>query len=300
MSRPSHRAPDAGRATVVAATSFVLAAVGAVAFVVLYGLGPDAVAGAYTQWLGAALATALLGTGVGLVTWAQGLMPAGPDVEEREFPAPRPDERRRTLDVAESEGKLVGRRRLLGRLLAGSLGALGLAVIAPLRSLGPDPFPERVTTGWFPGVRLVDEDGHPVHRDDLETDSVLTVFPAGRVDDADSQTVLLRLRPEDLAGRAGVEGAPDGYLAFSKVCTHAGCPVGLYQVDTQHLLCPCHQSAFDVLDAAKPVFGPAPRPLPSLPLAIDDEGYLVARDGFDRPVGPGFWTYPAHVRGGSR
>ncbi|MGH6876918.1 MAG: ubiquinol-cytochrome c reductase iron-sulfur subunit, partial [Rhizomicrobium sp.] len=82
---------------------------------------------------------------------------------------------------------------------------------------------------------------------------------------------------------------PKGYLAYSKMCTHAGCPVGLYEEVTQQLLCPCHQSLFNVKTGANPVFGPAPRPLPQLPLRIDSAGFLVAQAGYDQPVGPGFW-----------
>jgi ubiquinol-cytochrome c reductase iron-sulfur subunit len=285
------------RATVVAATAFVVAAVGGAVFAVLYVLGGDVVGPGLTQWLGGSLAVAAGGIGVGLVTWAAALMPPGPHVEEREAPRPQPRRRREVLAEAAAEGRTVGRRSLLGRLLAAALGVTGLAVLFPLRSLGRSPFPERLVTGWLDGVRLVDETGAPVRRGDLDVGGVLTVFPEGRVDDADDQTVLLRVEPARLEARPGREAwTPDGHVAYSKVCTHAGCPVGLYQVQTQRLLCPCHQSAFDVLAGARPVFGPATRPLPQLPLGIDGDGFLVARGGFDRPVGSGFWTYPQHVR----
>jgi ubiquinol-cytochrome c reductase iron-sulfur subunit len=103
--------------------------------------------------------------------------------------------------------------------------------------------------------------------------------------------VLVRVDPARLRTRKGRESwAPQGNLAFSKICTHVGCPVGLYQESTHELLCPCHQSTFDVLDGARPVFGPATRSLPQLPLAVDPEGYLVAQHDFDEPVGPGFWN----------
>ncbi|MGH7735831.1 MAG: ubiquinol-cytochrome c reductase iron-sulfur subunit, partial [Gemmatimonadales bacterium] len=82
---------------------------------------------------------------------------------------------------------------------------------------------------------------------------------------------------------------PQGYVAYSKLCTHAGCPVGLYQDNTQQLVCPCHQSMFDVLKGAQQTFGPAPRPLPQLPLMVDAEGFLRAQRGYHEPVGPGFW-----------
>ena len=119
------------------------------------------------------------------------------------------------------------------------------------------------------------------------------MFPEGVTEDErpDSQTLLIHVGSGVLRPREGrEEWSPDGFVAFSKVCTHAGCPVGLYQEATHQLICPCHQSVFDVTDAATPVFGPATRPLPQLPLRIED-GYLVAADGFDEPVGPAFWSW---------
>ena len=126
----------------------------------------------------------------------------------------------------------------------------------------------------------------------------ITVFPETDVGGAYSQTMLIRvdqppaggyLTPPPQFAKQRATWAPQGYIAFSKVCTHAGCPVGLYEELTKQMLCPCHQSLFDVTDAAIPIFGPAPRPLPQLPLYIDEEGYFRAQDGYDEPVGPGYW-----------
>jgi ubiquinol-cytochrome c reductase iron-sulfur subunit len=123
--------------------------------------------------------------------------------------------------------------------------------------------------------------------------SIITVFPEGHTDAADSQTVLVKVEEGEARHLAGREDwAPEGLFAYSKICTHAACPVGLYQVDTHQLLCPCHQSAFDVLDGAKPVFGPAKRPLPQLPLVIGPDGVLQARGDYAIPVGPAYWNYP--------
>jgi ubiquinol-cytochrome c reductase iron-sulfur subunit len=120
---------------------------------------------------------------------------------------------------------------------------------------------------------------------------VLTVFPAGASGSADSQTLLIKLGPGEYKPRRGREDwAVGDVVAFSKVCTHAGCPVGLYEPDTHRLFCPCHQSVFAVLDAAEPKSGPATRPLPQLPLAVDADGYLVARSDYTEPIGPGFWN----------
>jgi ubiquinol-cytochrome c reductase iron-sulfur subunit len=71
--------------------------------------------------------------------------------------------------------------------------------------------------------------------------------------------------------------------------------VALYEQQTHHLLCPCHQSTFDVTEHAKVIFGPAKRPLPQLPITVDAEGYLVAQRDFTEPIGPSFWERLQHV-----
>jgi ubiquinol-cytochrome c reductase iron-sulfur subunit len=117
------------------------------------------------------------------------------------------------------------------------------------------------------------------------------VFPENHTDAADSQTLLIRLSPTEYEGEPGREDwAPAGHVAYSKICPHAGCPVGLYQPETRELFCPCHQSVFQVLQGARPTGGPATRALPQLPLDVDDDGYIVARGDFPEPVGPGFWS----------
>jgi ubiquinol-cytochrome c reductase iron-sulfur subunit len=139
-------------------------------------------------------------------------------------------------------------------------------------------------------VHLVDEAGERVGVDTLDEGGVLTVFPEGRDPRADDQVVLLRIGLEDLRLPPEREGwTPRGYLAYSKVCTHAGCPVGMYQNVGYVLLCPCHQATFDVVRAAEPIFGPAARALPQLPLRIADDDTLVAAGEFSGPVGPGRW-----------
>jgi ubiquinol-cytochrome c reductase iron-sulfur subunit len=133
-------------------------------------------------------------------------------------------------------------------------------------------------------------DGTPVRLEDLAVGGVLTVFPEGFTEPADSQTLLIRLESDEYAPLPGRENwGPMGFVAYSKICTHAGCPVGLYQASNHELLCPCHQSVFDVLEGARPLSGPAERSLPQLPLAIDDDGYLVAQSDYQEPVGPAFW-----------
>jgi ubiquinol-cytochrome c reductase iron-sulfur subunit len=137
---------------------------------------------------------------------------------------------------------------------------------------------------------LVDVDGLPVGIDSLQTGTILTVFPAGSVGSADSQTVLIRVDPALLRLPAGAaDWAPQGCIAYSKVCTHAGCPVGLYREVSHELICPCHQSTFDVLRGATPTSGPAARPLPQLPIQLESDGTFTALSDFQAPVGPSFW-----------
>jgi ubiquinol-cytochrome c reductase iron-sulfur subunit len=170
-------------------------------------------------------------------------------------------------------------------------GALALAAVFPIRSLGPAPERALLTTAWRAGVRLVDVDGRPVRVDTLEVGGTTTAFPDHAEHAADSQVVVIRVEDGAIRPRPGREDwSPRGYIAYSKICPHVGCPVGLYQADTHELLCPCHQSTFDVLDGARPSFGPATRSLPQLPISIDREGFLVAQGDFDEPVGPGFWN----------
>jgi ubiquinol-cytochrome c reductase iron-sulfur subunit len=179
-------------------------------------------------------------------------------------------------------------RPAFGRLWLGALGAFGVLGLVPLISLARKPG-RRVITGWRAGVRLVDENAMPIGRDRLVDGGVETVFPQGGVGLPEAAAMLIRIDPELLrvVGESGA--AADGYVAFSKICTHAGCPVALYRHASHELYCPCHQSRFDVLRGAKNISGPAPRPLPQLALDVDAQGYLVARGDFGAPVGPDDW-----------
>lgn len=245
------------------------------------------------QLQGALLAVALGGVGVAIVVWAIALLRAPLETEQRHPLASSSatrEEASRALDPAE-----ITRRRLLVRLLAGAGTLLGAALVLPAFSLGPEPGRALFVTGWRKGVRVVDEDGNPVRPVDLAADTVRTVFPEGEVGRPDSQTLLIKLRPADLRLPDGRDGwAPDGAVAYSKICTHAGCPVGLYRAQARELLCPCHQSTFDVVRGAVPVFGPAARPLPQLPLELNAAGELVAGGDFPEPVGPSFWNATHH------
>ena len=250
--------------------------------------------GGHVQAEGALLAVALGGLGFGLAEWAGKLMPTGPEVGDY-ADAPHVGEEQEVAEAME-EGweESFGRRKFLFRMLGAAAGAMGLALVFPIRSLGPSPGDSLLRTAWSRGARMVREDGRLVRATDLAVEGVLTVFPEGQTDQPDTQTLLIRVDPGLLQGGGGREDwTAEGLIAYSKICTHAGCPVGLYRVDTHDLFCPCHQSTFDVLDGAKPVAGPATRALPQLPIEVDDEGYIVARDDFSEPVGPSFWNMPS-------
>jgi ubiquinol-cytochrome c reductase iron-sulfur subunit len=266
-----------------AATGFAVSALASIGLAVLYWRGGQ------PQLEGVLLAVAFGSMGYGFVIWANRLLPQGPFEEQRHELVAGPGEWQ-AIESDIGRGGEVGRRTLLLRALAAAAGALGVAMLFPIRSLGPRPGRSLLRTSWRRGAALVTEDGRPVLAADVPLDGLVTVFPEGHAGSADSQAVLMRVGPGLNVPVSGRETwAPDGLIAYSKVCTHAGCPVGLYQADTHQLLCPCHQSSFDVLHGAKPVFGPAAWPLPQLPLGVDAAGVVRARGDFSEPVGPGYW-----------
>jgi ubiquinol-cytochrome c reductase iron-sulfur subunit len=281
----------AATAEALAGSCFLAAAVAAIGLGVVYWQGGQ------TQLEGLLLAVATGGIGVGIVVWAKRFMPEEEAVEDRKPLASSEEEIAEfNADFTQGEQSVVGRRLLLGSLIA-ALSALGAALLFPIRSLGPRPGRGLKRTAYAGaegkpgGIRLVRDTGRPIKATDIAVDGVLTVFPAGHTEDGDAPTLLIHTRPSqhlDLPGDRE-EWVVDGIVAYSKLCTHVGCPVGLYQAGEGLLLCPCHQSTFDVLHGAQPVFGPATRPLPQLPIAVDDEGYLIATADFSAPVGPGFW-----------
>jgi ubiquinol-cytochrome c reductase iron-sulfur subunit len=270
------------------AVSFSVAIFAALGLCVVY------IAGGQPQAEGALLFVALGGIGVGLLVWARSLMTEIRDQTQRRPPSPAPRaERRAAAEEVLGGVEEIKRRRILARLLLGAGAALAVAALFPIRSLGRAPSGSLFTTAWRAGSRLVGEDGQPITRDTLEVGSFTTVFPEGHAGSSDAQAVLIRVDPELLRlppDRAA--GAPEGLVAYSKLCTHAGCPLGLYLAAVHQLRCPCHQSTFDVLDGATPVYGPAPRPLPQLPIEVAGDGSLVARGDFTEPVGPSFWNLP--------
>ena len=282
--RPQATRNDARTGERFATTAFLLSAAAAIGLAVVYARGGN------VQLEGALILVCFGALGAGLVTIAHRLLSTAQYAEERE-PLPTTAEERKAFEHDLERGESLTRRRFLTGSLLAALGAIGAALVFPIRSLGPSPGRSLERTTWRRGSRLVTEDGAVVAAEDVPLNGLLTVFPEGSRGSADAQTVLVRVRPELLHPAPGREDwSPDGLIAYSKVCTHAGCPVGLYQARTHQLLCPCHQSAFDVLDGARPVLGPAARALPQLPLEIGDDGVLMAQRDFLEPIGPAYWN----------
>jgi ubiquinol-cytochrome c reductase iron-sulfur subunit len=279
---------------------FLLSVVGVVGFVVTYFFGEEEFTGRfnplYTPLLGTFMALALFGIGAGAVLWAKLLMPDEEAVQERHPFGSPPEERAATAQALKDgfgQTNLARRPLLLGSMALGG-GALALLPVPFLFGLGDTRgmHKKMATTGWKDGVRLIRQNGTPVKLGDLVVGAVESVFPD--VDHgtlrADSPALLIRMRPEELQleGEAR-EWAYEGHLVYSSVCTHLGCPVKLYEQQTHHLFCPCHQSTFDASRGCEVIFGPAARPLPQLAISVDEEGYFVAQGDFAEPIGPSYW-----------
>jgi ubiquinol-cytochrome c reductase iron-sulfur subunit len=269
----------------VAALAFGVSTIASIVLAVVYWRGGQ------TQLEGVCLFLVTGGIGFGIVSWAKQATPHDEVTEERHSVASSEESFEEVAAEIEAAAG-VGRRRVLIGLAGSAFAAMGAALLFPLRSLGPRPGKDLKRTPYAGGgMRVVTEDGQAVSARDLAVDGVLTVWPEGHTDAADAPTLLIRTRrDQSFRPRQGREDwTVDGIVAYSKLCTHVGCPVGLYQAESGLLLCPCHQSTFDVLDGARPVFGPAARSLPQLPLGLDANGDLIARGDFSGPVGPGFW-----------
>ena len=267
--------------------------------------------GASTVTLGLTLAGALLFIGIGAIQWARKLMSDHEIVEMRHPAASSEADRTETVAAFNTglEESGIARRPLVRNSLIGAIGILALPVpVVLLRDLGPLPGDALEKTIWEKGMRVVrDVTGTPIRVSDLEVGDLVNAEPAAifetdeegeplvegvelQVAKSKGAVILVRMEPDDITPAPGREDwSVDGILCYSKICTHVGCPISLYERTTHHVLCPCHQSTFDLADSARVVFGPAARPLPQLPLEVDSEGYLVAGNDFDEPVGPSYW-----------
>ncbi|HUH06720.1 MAG TPA: Rieske 2Fe-2S domain-containing protein [Egibacteraceae bacterium] len=245
--------------------------------------GVALLAGAPLAIYGGALAISLLALAGAVRRYFAGRFP---DVEAIEPRAELGDaEPAEAIAVVEA----VGRRPLLARMLLGAAALIGLGLAAPVAVLGPSPGQALRRTAWRRGMRLVTTDGQPIRPDDVASGGVASVWPEGEIFTETAAVILVRVTPGSAQPPTVLEWVvDDSLIAYSKVCTHAGCPVALFREEDSALFCPCHQSTFDTTRGAAPTFGPAARALPQLPMGVDADGFLIALDDFRAQVGPAF------------
>jgi len=309
-----HRKADtdpiaAKRAERQVAILFLISVLGTLLFIFSYvGIDQDQLiflpilgtTNAHQLFLGLGLAISLFFIGIGAVHWAKTLMPDHEVVDYRKEQRSKDEDREAFVATIKEQGATagLGRRSLIKRTLGLSLGLAGLSPLLLLRDLGPLPENDLNETNWRAGTRLLTDPAlRPIRPADIEVGAVAQVLPQlpeGRKrtlnDIAKDALLLIRVRPEEFnLTEERLSWTYQGIIAFSKICSHMGCAVALYEQSTKHLLCPCHQSTFDVTRAAEVIFGPAARPLPQLPIGVDSEGYLVAKAPFNEAVGPSFW-----------
>ncbi|GAA2406670.1 Rieske 2Fe-2S domain-containing protein [Actinomadura vinacea] len=308
----------AKRAERVVALFFLAAFAGSVAFIAYYigwsgrdgGMHGIDRARESNYWLGGMMALSFLALAIGVTIWVRRLMTAKPIVQERhELQADAQTRREFTQDFLEgAHDSGITKRPLLRRTLLLAAAPLGLAPLVLLRDLGPLPEKRLRHTYWGEavkkaqaegkkGVRLVvDGTNKPLKASDFASPgSMITVLPEGIEEShhalnqiAKAVTILVNIPADQIKGGTEKNWTVNGIVAYSKICTHVGCPAALYEQTTHHILCPCHQSTFDATDGAKVIFGPAARSLPQLPLATEN-GYLIATGDFPEPIGPSFW-----------
>jgi len=259
-------------------------------------------------FIGLGIAFALLAIGIGAIHWSKTLMSDKEHVEERHTTRGSEETREAVVEAfrTANEESGFGRRKMIRNSLFAAVIASVLPGITLFRGLAPhdgenSPVDLLKQTMWKEGEHLTrDPSGTRIKASDVTLGSAFHVIPESLAkmghdegmlnEKAKAMVLMVRMSPEQLTEREErKDWSYDGIVAYSKVCTHVGCPVALYEQQTHHLLCPCHQSQFDVSDEAKVVFGPASRPLPQLPITVDAEGYLIAQSDFHEPVGPSFW-----------
>lgn len=257
---------------------------------------------------GSLMGLALLLVGLGTIHWAKKLMTDVEVVQERHSMESDAADTAAAKAVFEAGTEQSGFTKfpIIRRTLLGALAIVPIPFIFLLRDLWvrpkgtPGPVELLSTTMWGKGVRIISDITHePIKAADIPVGGLVNAIPEGLPEKeeedgnlnerAKAALIVIRMRPEDIVSEQGEGFSYQGILAFSKICTHVGCPISLYEQRTHHLLCPCHQSTFDLSDSGNVVFGPAARRMPQLPIGVDDEGYLIATSDFVEPVGPSFW-----------
>ncbi|WNI25199.1 Rieske 2Fe-2S domain-containing protein [Streptomyces sp. ITFR-16] len=250
--------------------------------------------------LGLTLGVALFAIGAGAVHWARTLMSDVEVADERHAISAEPEVKAKVLAdfAAGAEESAFGRRKLIRNTMFGALALVPLAGVVLLRDLGPLPEKKLRSTMWAKGKQLINMNtNEPLRPEDVVVGSLTFAMPEGLEEDAhDFQTqiakaalMIIRIEPDNIKDKREREWAHEGIVAFSKICTHVGCPISLYEQQTHHVLCPCHQSTFDLSDGARVIFGPAGHALPQLRIGVNSEGNLEALGDFEEPVGPAFW-----------
>ncbi|MFI1286822.1 Rieske 2Fe-2S domain-containing protein [Streptomyces sp. NPDC020858] len=250
--------------------------------------------------LGMTLGTALFCIGAGAVHWARTLMSDVEVAADRHEIAAPPEVKAQVLqdfaDGANESG--IARRPLIRNTMLGALAMLPLSAVVIMRDLGPLPEKKLRTTLWAKGKLLINQNTmEPLRPEDVLVGSLTFAMPEGldehqhdfQVQIAKAALMIVRIQPDDIKDKQELEWSHDGIVAYSKICTHVGCPISLYEQQTHHVLCPCHQSTFDLSDGARVIFGPAGHALPQLRIGVNDEGFLEALGDFEEPVGPAFW-----------
>jgi len=301
----------ARRAERQVSTMFILSALCIIGFIVAYvaipessyvDLGPIGTLQTSNLMLGLTFGLATLLIGIAAIHWAKKLM-SDEEIVDYRHPVGSPQEDKDAAKAAFEAGVAESgfvERKMVRRTLLGALALFPLPLIVLLKDMGPLPGDSLRHTIWRKGSRIVvDVTGQPLRPEDMQVGSLVSASPAdlNAIQEADgdqnarakASIILVRMKPGDIVSEQGEGWSWNGILAFSKICTHVGCPIALYQQRTHHLLCPCHQSTFDLADSGKVVFGPAARPMPQLPITVDSDGYLVAQSDFQQPVGPSFW-----------
>ena len=256
--------------------------------------------------LGLTFGLAAFFIGAGVMQWAKKLMADKEVVQARHSFASPEDSRQEAIAEFEAgvEDSGFASRPILRRSLMGAMALFPIPLIVILRDLGPLPGDKLFITSWVPGMRVVlDVTGAPIRPEDIPLGGIVSAMPANlpEIQEAEGNlnarakdvVLLVRMNPDEIISQQGGTAEEpwdyEGVLCFSKICTHVGCPIALYEQRSHHLLCPCHQSTFDLADSANVIFGPAARELPQLPITLDAEGYIIARDSFQQPIGPSFW-----------
>ncbi|MGJ5762452.1 ubiquinol-cytochrome c reductase iron-sulfur subunit [Streptomyces galbus] len=250
--------------------------------------------------LGVTLGLALFCIGAGAVHWARTLMSDVEVADERHPIEASPELRAKVHEDFRQGAKesALGRRKLIRNTMLGALTLVPLSGVMLLRDLGPLPGTSLRHTMWSKGKLLVNMNtNEPLRPEDVAVGSLTFAKPEGLEEhDEDFQKeiakaalMIVRLQPENIKDKRELEWSHEGIVAYSKICTHVGCPISLYEQQTHHVLCPCHQSTFDLSDGARVIFGPAGHALPQLRIGVNDEGYLEALGDFEEPVGPAFW-----------